>query len=210
MSLRVALDLDNVLVDILESARIAVAALAGIDPTSLVDTWVYATPFTHPDESVSRLIVTDHHFWQRDDVMAASRPLPGARDAAMRLANAGILAGYVTRRSLRAKGITGAWLDLHDFPKAEMRFVGHHEADRNNAACKAEECLALKATHLIDDSQAEAGRAVDRGITAILVDHPLGRIARNDWLAANTGVPLATDVAEAVSLLLDKGAKTGG
>jgi hypothetical protein len=201
--MRVALDLDNVLVDILESARIAVAALAGIEPASLVDTGVYATPFTHPDEEVSRRIVTDHHFWQRDDVMAASRPLPGARDAAVRLADAGVLAGYVTRRSIRARGITAAWLDLHDFPRSEMRFVGHHEAHLNHDACKAEECLALMATHLVDDSQAEAGRALDRGVVPILVDHPLGRVARDEWLRAHPGVAVAPDIAAAVSMLLD-------
>jgi hypothetical protein len=200
---KVALDLDNVIVDIVESARMAVAVLAGVEPGDLVDTGLYASPFTHPDPEVARLIVTDHDFWQREDVLAGARPLPGARNAVWRLHDAGGLAGYVTRRSIRARGITAAWLDLHDFPAAQMRFVGHHEQHQNHAACKAEECIDLQATHLIDDSQAEAGRAMERGIVAILVDHPLGRIARSHWLADHPGVRLAPDIASAISIIMD-------
>lgn len=198
---RVAFDLDNVVVDIVEAAREAVAASAGVPAADIFDTHVYYAPFGHVDANVSRLLATPHEFWQREDVLAAARPLPGAREALVRLHDAGMLAGYVTRRAGRARGITRAWLEIHDMPVVDLHLVGHHEAHRNYEGCKARVCLEIGATHLVDDSQREAEDAVRLGVTPILVDHPLGREARTAWLKLNPGVFLARDAGHAVDHL---------
>lgn len=198
----VAFDLDNVIVDIVESARSAAAALADVDPGSLIDTGIYATPFTHPDPELASLIVTNHEFWQRDDVLACSKPLPGAREALWRLHDAGMLRGYVTRRAERAMGITRAWLEFYGFPSSGLHHVGHHEEMRNYDSCKAETCLRIGATHLVDDSHREADSAVRRGVVPILVDHPLGRLARQAWQLEHPDVIIVPDASAAVEHLI--------
>lgn len=198
----VAFDLDNVVVDILESARAAAAAVADIQASAVLDTWLYSSPFTHGDPDVAMRLVTSHDFWQREDILASARPIEGAREALWRLHDAGMLRGYVTRRAERAMGITKAWLEFHGFPGAGLHHVGHHEEMRNYDSCKAETCLRIGATHLVDDSQHEAASALRRAVTPILVDHPLGRAARHAWLLENPGVALARDAVEAVDLLI--------
>ena len=197
----VAFDLDNVVVDILQAARYAAAATAGIPVEAVVDTGIYYAPFHHACGGVAALLATPHEFWQREDILAAAPPMPGARAALMRLANAGMLTAYVTRRAGKARGITQAWLEIHGMPMVPLHHVGHHEADRNNEACKARTCLDIGATHLVDDSQHEAESALRHGITPILIDHPLGREARTEWLVAHPHVILARDAAHAVDIL---------
>jgi len=197
----VAFDLDNVVVDILEAARFAAAASAGIKADDVVDTGIYYAPFHHPRSDIAALLATPHEFWQREDILAAAPPMPGAREALRRLADAGMLTAYVTRRAGKARGITQAWLEIHGMPLVPLHHVGHHEADRNHEACKARTCLDIGATHLVDDSQHEAESALRHGITPILIDHPLGRRARNEWLGSHPGVTIARDAAHAVDML---------
>lgn len=197
----VAFDLDNVVVDILEAAREAAAALAGIEIAAVEDTWTYSAPFTHSDAGVAARLATSHDFWQREDILAAAHPIEGAREALWRLQEANMLRGYVTRRADRAMGITKAWLEFHGFPSASLHHVGHSEEMRNYDSCKAEICLRIGATHLVDDSQHEAEAALRRGIVPILVDHPLGRAARHAWLLEHPEVTLARDAVEAVGML---------
>jgi hypothetical protein len=197
----VAFDLDNVVVDIVEAAREALAASAGVPASQIFDTHVYYAPFGHVDAAVMPLLATPHDFWQREDVLAAARPLAGAREALVRLHEAGMLAGYITRRAGRARGITRAWLEIHDMPSVDLHLVGHHDARHNHDGCKARVCLDIGATHLVDDSQREAEDALRLGVTPILVDHPLGREARAAWLALNPDVFLARDAGHAVDHL---------
>ncbi len=198
----VAFDLDNVVVDILHSARIAAAALAEVDPGEVVDTGIYYAPFAHADPARAALMVTDHDFWQLRDILENARPMDGAVDALWRLSHSGRLRGYVTRRAPDVEDVTRSWIERHGLPPATLRHVGHLEALRNRDACKAEICHAIGATHLVDDSQDEADSALGRGIVPILVDHPLGREAREAWRSRNPQVALVPDAASAVELLL--------
>lgn len=200
--IRVAFDLDNVLFNILEAARSALANDNRIDRSEILDTWIYFAPFTHADPAVAARLVTDHDFWQREDVISSVTPLPGAVEAMKRLDREGMLGGYVTRRPPKAMGITRATLEFNGFPARDLYAVGHDVADRNHDACKAETCIAMGATHLVEDSQHEAASALVRGISPILVDHPLGRALRNEWHELHPRVPLARDAAHAVEMLL--------
>lgn len=199
--MRVAFDLDNVVVDILASARMKAAARAGIDARDVLDTHVYAAPFTHPDPSVAALVATDHDFWQDLGMLRAATPMPGAIAALRALAQVDALGAYVTRRAPNAREVTLDWLQRVGAPEAELAMVGHEDADHNHAACKADVCLMLGMTHLVDDSEGEAERAMRRGVSPILVDHPLGRARRTEWLARHPGIPLARDAAHAVQML---------
>lgn len=200
--LRVAFDLDNVVVDIVAAARDALAAAAGIPAAEIVTTSDYKAPFSHPDAAIRKRLATPHEFWQREDVLAAAKPLPGARRALMDLAEAEMLAAYITRRAPRARGITQAWLEIHDMPTVPLHLVGHHDVLRNGDACKARICRDIGATHLVDDSQHEAERALPFGIAPILVDHPLGRPMRSAWRSMHPEVVMVDDATDAAAWLL--------
>lgn len=198
----VALDLDNVIVDILESARHVISHDVQVSVSEIRDTGVYSAPFTHEDPEIADKVVTSHDFWQRAEVLATATPLPGALQAVNRLDGNGQLVGYITRRSPRAQGITRAWLELQGFPMKPVHFVGHDDADMNQTACKAEICIRIGATHLVDDSQKEAASAIARGVSVILIDHPLGRKARDEWLARHPDITLARDAGHAIDMLI--------
>lgn len=199
--MRVACDLDNVVVDILDSARKAVAASASVEISEIVDTHIYWAPFHHHDEVIAQKLATPHEFWQCTTMLASAPPLPGAINALDRMARFGRLAGYVTRRAPSARTVTLEWIDRNKAPRAPLMMVGHEKSEDNHIACKADICLTIGATHLIDDSQEEAARALARGIIPILIDHPLGREKRYAWLAENPQVALARDITHAVEML---------
>lgn len=203
MKAKVAFDLDNVVVDILESARRTAAAMAGVEHDVILDTWTYATPFSHEDPVVAALIVTDHVFWQKHEILLQATVMEGAVEAIRRLHDAEMLAGYITRRAPNARDLTLEWLRVNGLPDVALHHVGHEDEALNHAMCKADICLEIGATHLVDDSQHEVQRALDKGIIPILVDHPLGRAARMEWLSQRPHVMLARDAVHAVEMLLD-------
>ncbi len=200
----VALDLDNVVVDIMVAARKAAAMMIDVDETEIIDTWRYYSPFTHINPVLAEKIITDHAFWERDDILASAPIISGAYEAAHRLADAGILAGYVTRRSPRSQGITQGWIDLNNLPNRPLRVVGHSDRAYYQNLCKSDACRDIGATRLIDDSHNEAARILAAGLDVIVIDHPLGREDRNQWIRENPKAMLAKDLVHAVDHLLDK------
>jgi hypothetical protein len=198
----VAFDLDNVVVDIIAAAKNVVAAMVSVDPDEIIVTDQYNTPFTHSHPEMAKALVVTHDFWQRDDLLASCVPIEGSLEALWKLYEANQLRAYVTRRSTISKGITDAWLDLHGYPPVHAYHVGHCRKELNYEACKAEICLELGATHLVDDSQKEAQSAITKGVIPVLVDHPLGRSARYEWLKSYPSVGIVKNAAEAVDLLM--------
>lgn len=199
---RVAFDLDNVVFDIMNAALRVKAADIGIATSDITMTWKYHDPFSHSDPDVHRLLRTDHDFWMRDDMLASCLPLVGAVEALNRLHDAGMLVAYVTRRSGTSRIVTERCLRSAGCPPVTLSMVGDVDAGRNHAVCKARTCLDLGATHLVDDSQSEIASALAEGMRGILVDHPLGREARNQWRRSHASVPLASDAAHAVEMIL--------
>lgn len=204
--MRIAFDIDNVLGDIISSARAALARDHGLPVTSIGLTGIYHSPFSVDDGSGETLIRLDHAFWDRDDVLTGSPVIGGAVAAVTRVAEAGALAGYVTRRPDSVRGITQDWLDRSGFPVAPLHHVGTNDAATTYDLCKSSACRILGATHLVDDHATEIDKARRNGIDVVVVDADIGRDARHAILADHPEALLARDVSHAVDLLL--GART--
>lgn len=200
--IRIACDLDNVVVDILHSAKMAMAGFVGVPIEEITMSWIYQAPFSHPDPTIAERLVPSNAFWQLEEVVGKAKPLQGAIEALNELHRHGMLAGYVTRRAPEAGVATRQWLRSFGAPDVPLHMVGHVEAERCYESCKSEACFALGATHLIDDNPHEAGRAIEAGLNVVVVDHPLGRPVREEWVARNQGVTVARDVAHAADLLI--------
>ena len=200
----VAVDLDGVVADIVVSARMAAAGNAGIRVEDVVDTGIYWAPFSHPDAALRERLATGHSFWQRADVLEGAPAVPGAITALDRLHASGRLAAYVTRRPPSVRGLTLSWLGRKRAPAVPLLMVGHDDGDRNHLTSKADMCIAIGATMLVDDSHQEVAEALGRGLGALLVDHELGREARHAWRRANPGTPLVHDLDHAVRMIEDR------
>lgn len=200
--MRVGLDLDNTLVALTAWAKHAVASDLGVDVAEIVETQIYHDSFNHPDPVLQALIRLDHAFWERRDVLADAPPIPGAADAAWRLYEAGVLGPYVTRRGPNTRGMTEDWLTLHRFPPVPVRFVGHSEPDKAYLTCKSQACLADGITVLVDDSATEAAQVHAAGVRVILVDPPIGHLARRAFLDTQPDILCVPSIVEAVDHLL--------
>src|SRR3546814_4174139 len=96
--MKIGCDLDNVAVDIMAGAKAALARDLGIPVTEIIDTHIYWQPFSHLDPAVASKLVPDLTFWDREDVLLGSPPVPGSLEAASSLHEAGLLSCYITRR----------------------------------------------------------------------------------------------------------------
>lgn len=203
-NVRIAFDIDNVLGDIVTSARRVLASDLGVAEEEIILTNVYWRPFTHEDPVIADSLVLDHAFWDRRDVLEGSPVLPRAVEAVRMAERAGALAGYVTRRPEAVRAITQAWLDGNGFPKAPLHHVGTDDAGTTYDRCKSTACRIIGATHLIDDHATEITTALSAGIEVVVVDAPVGREARMIALNDNPGTCLVNDAHEAVEHILEQ------
>ncbi|MFZ3481672.1 5' nucleotidase, NT5C type [Sphingomonas sp. 3-13AW] len=199
--MKVASDLDHVLCDLVGQARVVLADDLGVPAEEIVQTFVYHNALSHPDPAVNARIRIDHAFWERDEVMRDALPMPGAIEAAWRLYDAGLLKAYVTRRGPSTARATLEWL-RRDFPPVPAHFVGTSDPKTSYAACKTAACVRSGATVLIDDSYNEVERVVDAGLSAILLDAPVGRDARRLFSATRPDILCLPSVTEAVDHIL--------
>lgn len=200
--MKVAFDIDNVICDTVASARRVLAADLGMRTEGIELTHVYDQPFTHADPATAARLRIDHAFWERPEVLMGCEPLPGAIEALHRIARAGFLCGYVTRRPASVKSLTSAWLPLHGAPSAPIVHVGTNDPRTTYSRCKSDACRDLGATHLVDDHVTEIASARSAGIKVVIVDAEIGRFARSLMLARHSDVPLAVDLPHAVDILL--------
>lgn len=201
--MKIALDLDNVIVDILVSAREALASDIGIESNSIIDTGIYEQPFTHEHPEIRKKMVLPHEFWQRDDVLVNAPSVKNAVKAVKTLDRFGLLCAYITRRPDKCYSLTKKWLKENGLPERPLYTVGHEVKDLNHDSCKADVCRSIGATHLIDDSAFEIESAIAKGINGIIVDHPLAREKRNIWIKSNPRAKVVKDLAHAVDMLID-------
>lgn len=201
--MRIASDLDHVMCDLVGQARIVLAGDLGVPVDEIVQTYVYHGSLAHADPRLNARIRMDHAFWERDEVMHDALPMPGAVEAAWRLYDAGLLVAYVTRRGPNVATATEGWLARNGFPPVPAHFVGSSDPALSYAACKTAACLRSGATLLIDDSQEEVERVVDAGLSAILLDAPVGRMARRAFCGRRPDILCLPSIAEAADHLLD-------
>jgi hypothetical protein len=202
--MRVAVDVDNVLADIVTSARMTLAQDVGVPVDEIILTGAYHRPFGHEDPAIAEKLVLDHAFWDRPEVLLRCPVLPGAREAMWRLHEAGMLAGYVTRRPGAVADLTREWHSAVGMPPAEMRFVGTTDASTTYDQCKSVACREIGATHLIDDHADEFATARAAGVEVIVVDAEVGRRKRMEVLAGHPEAVLVADAAEAVEVILGR------
>ena len=200
--MKVAMDLDNCVLDVTQSAHRAIAAELGVPVEEVINTGIYNATFTHADPALAARIVLDHDFWRRRDVLDGVPPMPGAVEALWRLHDAGVLVSYVTRRAPESAELTLASLRAAGCPDVPVHFVGGSSSETAFATCKSEACCLDGATVLLDDSIDEARTALSAGIRVILLDPPVGRVARHAFLAANPHIEHCHDLAAAVERLL--------
>ena len=199
--MRTALDLDNVIVDIMASARAVTAADHGLRVGEVIETNVYWDPFTHADPAIAERLRPDHSFWDREEVLLGAPMLEGSLHAVLRLHHAGLLACYITRRPPSVAALTVRWLRDNGYPDLPVIHVGHTDRELYFSLCKSSACVEHGATHMIDDQPHEAQTLAEAGIKTILVDAPVGREKRREYMAANPHIPVANDLAHAVEML---------
>lgn len=202
--MRVAVDVDNVLADIITSARLTLAEDLDLPVEDIILTGIYHRPFGHPDPEIDAKLELDHAFWDRPEVILRCPVIPGALDAMNRLHQAGMLAGYVTRRPDAVREMTRQWHGVNAFPKAEMRFVGTTDASTTYAQCKSVACGEIGAGYLIDDHADEFATARAAGVEVIVVDADIGRDRRVEVLSLHPDATLATSAAHAVDILMER------
>jgi phosphoglycolate phosphatase-like HAD superfamily hydrolase len=202
--MRVAVDVDNVLADIIASAKMTLAEDLGLPVDEIVMTGIYHRPFGHPDPAIDAKLKLDHAFWDRPEVILRCPVLPGALDAMHRLDRAGVLAGYVTRRPGAVRETTRQWHAAVGLPHAEMRFVGTTDAATTYAQCKSVACAEIGANYLIDDHADEFATARAAGVEVIVVDAEIGRDRRIEVLSHHPDAILVTCASHAVDVLLER------
>jgi len=198
----IASDLDHVMCDLVGQARRVLAKDLGVPVEEVVETFVYHRSLIHADPEVNARIRMNVGFWEREDVIMGALPMPGAVEAAWRLYDAEMLASYVTRRGPAVATFTRAWLADVGMPPVPVHFVGHSDPNLSYATCKTEACRKSRATMLMDDSQEEIARVVDAGLSAILLDAPVGRVARAAFLETRPEIACLPSVVEAVDYLI--------
>lgn len=200
--MRVASDLDHVMCDLVGQARVVLADDLGVPVDEIIQTYVYHDSLAHADPATNARIRVDHAFWERDEVMRDALPMPGAVEAAWRLHDAGLLTAYVTRRGPNVAEATRQWLARNRFPPVPAHFVGSPDPTLSYADCKTAACIRSGATLLLDDSQDEVARVVDAGLSAILLDAPVGREARRAFCRGRPEILCLPSITEAVDHLL--------
>lgn len=200
--MRVGLDLDNVLVSTMASARRVIAQLREIPFEEIIETQEYWTPFSHQNPKLASRLVPDHAFWDREDLLLNADPLPGAIEAANILAKEGMLASYITRRPPAVASITEKWLKRQNFPIVPTHHVGSLNPDEYHANCKSSACRIEGVTHMVDDQAKEAEKLLSAGIQVVLVDAAIGRVDRHQYISVNPEIPVANDILHAVEMLL--------
>ena len=200
--MKVASDLDHVMCDLVGQARIVLAEDLRVPVEEIIPTYIYHRTFAHADPERNAQIRLDHAFWERDEVLRGALPMPGAVEAAWRLYDAGLLTAYVTRRGPNVERATLEWLNQHGFPAVPTRFVGSRDPATSYADCKTAACVSSGATLLMDDSQEEVERVVDAGLSAILLDAPVGREARREFCARRPDILCLPTVTAAVEHLI--------
>lgn len=200
--MKVGLDLDNVIVDIVAAARTVLAADVGIDPDHIINTNIYWDPFTHQDEEIARRLKPDHAFWDRQDLLLNAPELPGSLDAAKSLHEAGILTCFITRRPPTVDLLTGRWLHERNYPLVPVIHVGNTDEVHYFKLCKSSACLEYGVTHMVDDQAHEVESLIKAGIKAILVDAPIGQQERQQFIAQNPHIPVVPNLTEAAQMLL--------
>lgn len=202
MSIRIGCDLDNVLVDILSSARTVLARDLRVDLAEINDTGLYWNPFSHPNPELNARIQPSVEFWDRHDVLSGCQPLPGAVKAAWSLYDAGLLAAFITRRPKAVADVTARWLAVYGFPPVPVEHVGDPTNPDYFARCKSHACSKHEVTHMIDDSPDEAARLLKASIQVIMVDAPIGREARQALCRTRPTLPVVPDVLTAATMLI--------
>ena len=202
--MKIGLDLDNVIVDIMASARAVTAADHGLVIEEVIETHVYWDPFTHADPSIAERLRPDHSFWDREEVLLGAPMLEGSLNAVLRLHVAGILACYITRRPPSVAALTARWLRENGYPDLPVIHVGHTDRELYFNLCKSSACIEHSVTHMVDDQPHEIETLMEAGIRTILVDAPVGRGKRREFMESNPHVPVATDLDHAVDLLFQE------
>lgn len=202
--MKTALDLDNVIVDIMASARAVTAADHGLAIDAVIETNVYWDPFTHADPDIAERLKPEHSFWDREEVLLGAPMLDGSREAAWRLHDAGLLACYITRRPPSVDSITIRWLRDNGYPDLPVIHVGHTDRELYFNLCKSAACIEYGVTHMVDDQPHEIETLTEAGIRTILVDAPVGREKRREFMASNPHIPVADDLRHAVDLLFEE------
>src|SRR3546814_10386391 len=90
--------------------------------------------------AVASKLVPDLTFWDREDVLLGSPPVPGSLEAASSLHEAGLLSCYITRRTLHVAELTLRWLQENKFPDVPVEHVGSRNADEYFKVCKSSVC----------------------------------------------------------------------
>lgn len=201
--MKIGLDLDNVIVDIISSARAVTANDHSLEIDEVIETNVYWDPFTHADPSIAARLRPEHSFWDRPDVLLAAPCLPGALESVERLHREGLLACYITRRPPSVDALTLRWLRENGFPDVPVAHVGNSDKAFNFERCKSSACLEHGVTHMVDDQPHEIETLMLAGISSILVDAPVGRDKRHEFMKNNPSIPVARDISHAVEMLME-------
>ena len=200
--MKIAFDVDNVLADIVATARDVLEGDMGLEPGTLEIIDLYDTPFRIRGQS--KPIAVDHSFWDDERVISNCRVLPGAVEAVTLASDAGLHAGYITRRPESVRQLTQDWMDSISLPREIVVHVGTNDPTTTFDLCKSEACAALGATHLVDDHADEFASAHAAGISMVVVDAFIGRSKRHQILANYPSVPLVPNVMAAVQHLLER------
>ena len=199
--MKIGLDLDNVIVDIMASARSVMASDHGLALEEVIETHVYWDPFTHEDDEIAPLLKPQHSFWDRKEVLMGAPVLPGAQEAVLDLNRANLLACYITRRPPLVERHTLQWLKNHGFPVLPVVHVGHTDKSLYFNQCKSSACIEHGVTHMVDDQPHEIESLHAAGIETILVDAPVGRVKRHEFMQQNPHIRVATDIRQAAEIL---------
>lgn len=200
--MRVAFDIDNVICATIEGALSIVAQDLGITTDKLSLTGIYGNPISSDDPSIAERINLSHQFWDRADLLSTCPPLEGSIEALWKLYSRGALHAYITRRPPQVEQLTLDWLATQGAPEVPTYFVGTTDAHTTFSTCKAELCVQIGATHLIDDHAHELTAAIQKGITPIAVDAPVGLAHRIEALKPYPSITIVPSAAAAVASLL--------
>lgn len=200
--MKVSFDIDNVLADIVGTARSVLEEDMGLEPGSIEIIDFYDSPFRVKGSQTP--ISVDHSFWDDERIISNCRVFPRAVEAMQLAERAGIHAGYITRRPARTEKATEAWMASVQLPKKIVVHVGTENAETTFDLCKSEACAAIGATHLVDDHADEFRSAHAAGIKMVVVDAFIGRAKRRQILSNYPAIPVVPDAWSAVQLLLDK------
>ena len=200
--MKIAFDIDNVLADILSTARDVLEDDMGLEPGSLEIIDYYDSPFRLKGDSSP--VSVEHSFWNDERVILNCRVYPDAVEAVAMADDAGRFAGYVTRRPESVRNLTQAWMDSIPLRRGMVMHVGTDDPNTAYDMCKSEACAALGATYLIDDHADEFASAHAAGVSMVVVDAFTGRKKRRQILANYPKIPLVPDAISAVRHILSE------